>query len=80
MPGDQILLSDLKFDFLEIRCTRCDRHGRLSVARLIAEHGPDAGLVTLRHALAGDCPNRDAPVYERCDVFYPGLTENGPTT
>jgi len=29
---------------LEIRCSRCDRHGRLLVARLLAEWGPDASI------------------------------------
>ena len=28
---------------VEVRCRRCDRHGRLRLARLIAEPGPDAG-------------------------------------
>jgi hypothetical protein len=26
---------------LEVACRRCDRRGRLSIARLIAEHGRD---------------------------------------
>jgi len=25
---------------LEVSCNRCDRRGRLSIARLLAEHGP----------------------------------------
>jgi hypothetical protein len=27
-------------DMIEIRCRRCERHGRLNVARLLAEPGP----------------------------------------
>jgi hypothetical protein len=48
-------LGDLqgRLALLEVRCRRCDRHGRLRLARLIAEHGADAALPILRHALAG---------------------------
>jgi hypothetical protein len=38
---------------VEVRCSRCERRGRLRLARLIAEHGADAALPILRHALAG---------------------------
>ena len=41
---------------LEIACHHCKRHGWLSVANLIAEHGPDIGLPYLRGKLAGDLP------------------------
>ena len=36
-----ITLSELqgKLDLLEIKCHRCERHGRVSLARLIEEHG-----------------------------------------
>ena len=33
---------------LEIACRRCDRHGRMRVDRLIAEHGAEIGLPTSR--------------------------------
>jgi len=46
-----------KLDLLEIKCHRCERHGRVSVARLIDEHGADTGLPDLWESLAGDCPN-----------------------
>ena len=42
---------------LEVACHRYDRHGRLGLARLIAEHGADMGLHDLRDVLAGDCPH-----------------------
>ena len=35
-----------KLDLLEIKC-HCERHGQVSVARLIEEHGPDTGLPDL---------------------------------
>jgi hypothetical protein len=72
----QNALSDLRPDVahLDVACSRCDRRGRLSVARLIAEHGAGA---TLRDAVAGinaDCPNREAHgVMQQCDHFFPGL-------
>jgi hypothetical protein len=31
-------------------------------------------LPDIRHQLAGDCPRRNAAVYERCDVYFPNLT------
>lgn len=40
---------------LEVACHRCDRHGRLSLVRLIAEHGEGTALSDLREVLAGDC-------------------------
>jgi hypothetical protein len=40
---------------LEVACRKCPRRGRLSIARLIAEHGrEDYG--DLRQIIAHDCP------------------------
>lgn len=60
---------------LEIACHRCDRHGgRLSLTRLIAEHGEGMGLPDLRDVLAGDCPHsRAAAMQEHCAVHFPQL-------
>ena len=53
---------------------RSDRRGRLSVAKLIAEHGADMRLPDLREILAGDCPRvRAASFNDRCAVHYPQL-------
>jgi hypothetical protein len=44
MAKDVILLGEVAArdaTMIQIRCGRCDRHGRLSVARLLAEYGPD---------------------------------------
>ena len=61
---------------LDVACSRCDRRGRLDVARLIEQHGSGA---TLRDAVAGinaQCPNREAHgVMEPCDIYFPGLGE-----
>jgi hypothetical protein len=63
MASDVILLGDVAdrgAELIEIRCGRCDRAGRLSVARLLAEHGPDAAIGHVVHSQVGDCPKRDA--------------------
>jgi hypothetical protein len=41
---------------LEVACARCDRHGRLRLDKLIAEHGPEMPLPELGVLRAGDCP------------------------
>jgi hypothetical protein len=42
------------------------------VVRLIEQYGPDAGLPM---DLMGDCPQRHAGWYEKCDIYWPQLTE-----
>ena len=72
-----ITLSELhgKLDLLEIKCHRCERHGRVSLARLIEEHGADTGLPDLLENLAGDCPNaRTAALNSRCAIYHPQLS------
>jgi len=72
----QNTLADLRPEVthLDVACSRCDRRGRVSVARLIEQHGPGA---TLRDAMTGinaDCPAREAHgVMERCDIYFPEL-------
>jgi hypothetical protein len=71
-----ITLSELqhKLDLLEVKCHRCERHGRVSLARLIEEHGADTGLPDLWESLAGDCPNaRTTALNSRCAIYYPQL-------
>ncbi len=41
---------------LDVACTKCDREGRLSVLRLLAEHGPDMSLPDLREPFERSCP------------------------
>jgi hypothetical protein len=63
-----------KLDLLEIKCHRCDRHGRVSLARLIEEHGADRGLPDLWETLAGDCEHaRATALNSRCAIYYPQL-------
>ena len=68
--GDVAARSDTR----EIRCGRCDRHGRLNVARLLAEHGPDTPIAQVFWAHIGDCPKRDdVQIQNRCDPHSPDL-------
>ena len=63
-----------KLDLLEIKCHRCDRHGRISLERLTDKHGADTGLPDLWETLAGDCPKaRSASMHDRCAIYYPQL-------
>jgi hypothetical protein len=60
---------------LEIGCRKCERLGRLSVARLIEEHGAGKGLNELLGTLAADCPRQNAhSIYDRCGACYPQLS------
>lgn len=63
---------------IEVRCGRCPRAGRLSLAHLIAEHGPDTPIASAVVSLVADCPNRDGLAYERCDVFWPAVMRGFP--
>jgi hypothetical protein len=63
-----------KLTMLEIKCHRCDRHGRVSVERLIGEHGADTALPDLWQTLAGDCANScSTALHNRCAIYYPQL-------
>src|SRR3954447_17184974 len=59
---------------LEVRCSRCERRGRLRLTRLIADHGAGTGLPDLAVRLAAGCPKIQAPdLGERCWVHFPQL-------
>jgi hypothetical protein len=63
-----------KVDLLKIACHRCERRGRLSLARLIDEHGWDTGFPDLWVPLAGDCQHaRSTALHNRCTIYYPQL-------
>jgi hypothetical protein len=71
-----ITLGDLrgKLDMLEVACKRCERHGRLSLDRLISEYGADTGLPDLWGPLAGDCSRATSTaMHDRCMIIYPQL-------
>jgi hypothetical protein len=59
---------------LEVACRRCDRRGRLRVARLIEQHGAGIGMPDLAVILAAGCPKADAAdPSTRCFVIFPQL-------
>jgi hypothetical protein len=60
---------------LTIRCSRCDRYGRVRLAKLIEEHGADMPGPELAVLLANGCPKENVPWGERCWVYFPQLVE-----
>jgi hypothetical protein len=59
---------------LDVACNRCDRRGRLSVRRLLAEHGPDLPVPELRRIIAADCPKMiEGKMHDVCGIHFPGL-------
>jgi len=79
MAKDYIALGDVAARgqrTIEICCGRCDRHGRLSVQRLLAEWGADASIRDIMHEQIGSCPHRnDTQLYTRCDPYCPTLVQ-----
>ena len=64
-----------KLTMLDVACHRCERRGRVSLARLIEDHGADMGLPDLWKSLPGDCPNaHTTALNNRCTIYYPQLT------
>jgi hypothetical protein len=45
-----------KLDVLRVECTRCDRKGRYTVAKLIEKHGPKGNLMVWREMLNATVP------------------------
>ena len=61
---------------LEIRCGRRERHGHLSVQRLLARHGQDASIRDIMRQQIGSCPHRDdTQLYTRYDPYGPTLAQ-----
>jgi len=60
---------------LDVACRQCPRQGRLQMERLLAEHGPQMPMPTLRDLLAADCPRRaSASFADQCHgVHFPQL-------
>jgi hypothetical protein len=76
MKDGAVQLGDIagKITTLEVACRCCERRGRLSVARLIAQQGAEIRLPELRNINAGDCPrDQEDRIYDRCGVHYPQL-------
>ena len=49
-----------QLDVLRVECTKCDRKGRYSVAKLIEKYGRKGNMMKWREMLNADCPKRDA--------------------
>lgn len=74
---EQRPLEEYPGEFVSLECTKCDRAGKLSKARLIQQYGPQMGLVNLLNTLTMDCPKakRDFQHLTHCGAFYPDLTQ-----
>jgi hypothetical protein len=66
-----LALTDYPDPMVHIACPKCGRSGRLSKARLIAEHGAAIPLPDLRHVLAA-CPRR-GQMSDPCEAVFPDL-------
>ena len=66
-----------KLEVLRVECTRCQRKGRYSVAKLIERYGRRGNMMKWREQLNGDCPSgtrtsctaaaiSSAPICQRC--------------
>jgi hypothetical protein len=72
--NDYIALADIigRVDFLELACGRCERRGRLSIARLAREYAPETPVAIIMRAQIGDCPKQAArQERKRCDPYSP---------
>jgi hypothetical protein len=65
-------------EWINLRCLKCPRSGRVSRARMLAQHGPDIGLNTLliRYLAPKDCPENkpDPQGVNRCGACFGDLT------
>jgi hypothetical protein len=65
---------------IPVACNRCDRRGRLSTARLLAQHGADFPGPELRRIIAADCQRMiEGKTADPCGVHFPGLATSSPT-
>src|SRR5947207_5971853 len=70
--GGAVTLGDVagKLAMLDVACSKCERRGRLSVAKLIAEHGADAKLPVLRESWPVNYRSEERRVGEECASRY----------
>jgi hypothetical protein len=76
MPSGVITIGQLpRFrSALNVACNRCERRGRLSVRRLIADHGPELPVPELRRIIAADCPRMiEGKMHDVCGIHFPEL-------
>ncbi len=71
-----ILLGEIAFctAMLDVVCHRCSRRGRLSMTRLLAEHGPDMPGPDFLATLMATCGEaKPGQLYDRCGAHFPQL-------
>jgi hypothetical protein len=72
MATGSLSLNKYPGDMVVIACDRCGRRGRLSKARLIADHGRDAALPDILRKIA-DCAKASGLGNDLCGAKYEGL-------
>jgi hypothetical protein len=72
MPRTYLVFGDIegKLDVLRVECTKCDRKGRYSVAKLIEKYGRKGNMMKWREMLSADCSKRDGRLTDRCDLGH----------
>jgi hypothetical protein len=79
MPaGGSILLGEVAQHLasVDIACNFCPRRGKVSIARLMREHGPHMPIPTVLRLLSADCPRRLAGrIAEPCGAHLPELSD-----
>ena len=59
-----------RINVIGIRCTKCDRHGRLKLSTLIERYGADFAAPDLRTTLNAGCEHADAMVNQPCILYF----------
>ncbi len=72
MPGQTFTLDP--FNWIELACEKCGRHGKLRKARLMEQYGPDIQVAELREKLAQTC-ERLGSMQDPCGAYYVGLLD-----
>ncbi|HEY2210302.1 MAG TPA: hypothetical protein VGH62_01540 [Bradyrhizobium sp.] len=69
-----LTVRNLPGPYVELACTKCERRGKLSRDKLIAQYGADIVLPDLRVRLAraSKC-ERVGNMYDACGAYYPAL-------
>ncbi len=72
MATGSLSLTEYPGDTVVVACDRCGRRGRLSKARLIADHGRDAAPPDILRKIA-DCAKAGGLGNDLCGAKYEGL-------
>jgi hypothetical protein len=70
MPvNDAYTLGEVRAEWIEIDCEKCNRRGEWSTQRLIQKHGPDMGLPGLKNILVS-CQEKAISENAPCQAKY----------